>query len=147
MRSEDAQVVGEDLDESLALAAGMGASAQAAAEPAFDARMDTFALPTLPVFAPMEAALHLPAVTRLGPFAPWRRGLSAMTVLRHPCRRLPPLLRQTPATPKDLAHWESELVISPFVSPKTVFDGLLDHTLVLKFIAQKSGGGNPYSDL
>ncbi len=38
-------------------------------------------------------------------------------------------------------------MISPFVSPKTVFDGLLDHTLVLKFIAQKFGGGNPYSDL
>ena len=38
-------------------------------------------------------------------------------------------------------------VLSPFVKPKTVFNGLLDHTSVLKFIAQKFGDGEPYSDL
>ena len=30
---------------------------------------------------------------------------------------------------------------------KTVFKGVLDHTSVLKFIAQKFGNGGPYSDL
>ena len=39
------------------------------------------------------------------------------------------------------------LVISPFVKPKTVFNGVLDHTSVLKFVAQKFGAGKPYSDL
>jgi phospholipase C len=39
------------------------------------------------------------------------------------------------------------LVLSPFVSPKTVFHGTLDHTSILKFIAQKFGNGKPYSAL
>jgi phospholipase C len=39
------------------------------------------------------------------------------------------------------------LVLSPFVKPKTVFNKVLDHTSVLKFIAQKFGGGRPYSDV
>ncbi|MBI3852684.1 MAG: phospholipase [Verrucomicrobia bacterium] len=39
------------------------------------------------------------------------------------------------------------LVLSPFVKPKTVFNGILDHTSVLKFIAQKFGKGVPYSNL
>jgi phospholipase C len=38
-------------------------------------------------------------------------------------------------------------VLSPFVKPKTVFNGVLDHTSILKFIAQKFGKGQPYSDL
>jgi phospholipase C len=38
-------------------------------------------------------------------------------------------------------------VLSPFVTPKHVFNGVLDHTSVLKFIAQKFGNGNPYSDV
>ncbi len=90
--------MGEDLDESLALAAGMGASAQAAAEPAFDARMDTFALPTLPVFAPMEAALHLPAVTRLGPFAPMAAGVECND------RAAPPLPAIATAPPANASY-------------------------------------------
>lgn len=39
------------------------------------------------------------------------------------------------------------LILSPFVKPKTVFNGVLDHTSILKFIAQKFGNGKPYSDL
>jgi len=38
-------------------------------------------------------------------------------------------------------------VISPFVTPKTVFNQLLDHTSILKFIGQKFGNGGSYSDL
>jgi phospholipase C len=38
-------------------------------------------------------------------------------------------------------------VISPFVQAKTVFSQVLDHTSVLKFIAQKFGNGQPYSDV
>jgi len=38
-------------------------------------------------------------------------------------------------------------VVSPFVTPKTVFDKLLDHTSILKFIGQKFGPGGSYSDL
>jgi phospholipase C len=38
-------------------------------------------------------------------------------------------------------------VLSPFVKPRTVFSGVLDHTSILKFIAQKFGNGQPYSDL
>ena len=37
------------------------------------------------------------------------------------------------------------LVVSPFVKPGTVFSSVLDHTSILKFIAQKFGGGAPYS--
>ncbi len=37
------------------------------------------------------------------------------------------------------------LVISPFVAPKTVYNGNLDHTSVLKFIGRKFGKGEPYS--
>ena len=37
------------------------------------------------------------------------------------------------------------LVISPFVAPKTVYNGNLDHTSVLKFIGQKFGKGEAYS--
>ena len=38
-------------------------------------------------------------------------------------------------------------VISPFVTPKTVFKQLLDHTSILKFIGQKFGNGGSYSNL
>jgi phospholipase C len=38
-------------------------------------------------------------------------------------------------------------VISPFVSPKTVFSKRLDHTSILKFIGQKFGKNGSYSDL
>jgi phospholipase C len=38
-------------------------------------------------------------------------------------------------------------VLSPFVKPQTVFNGVLDHTSILKFIAQKFGNGQPYSDV
>jgi phospholipase C len=38
-------------------------------------------------------------------------------------------------------------VISPFVTPKTVFNQVLDHTSILKFIGQKFGKGGRYSDL
>src|SRR6202521_390915 len=38
-------------------------------------------------------------------------------------------------------------VISPFVNPKTVFNGRLDHTSILKFIGQKFGKNGSYSDL
>ncbi len=38
-------------------------------------------------------------------------------------------------------------VVSPLVKPKTVFNGVLDPTSVLKFIAQKFGGGKPYSEV
>jgi phospholipase C len=38
-------------------------------------------------------------------------------------------------------------VISPFVQPKTVFNKILDHTSILKFIGQKFGPGGSYSDL
>jgi phospholipase C len=38
-------------------------------------------------------------------------------------------------------------VLSPFVKPGTVYNGLLDHTSVLKFIGQKFGPGGRYSDL
>jgi phospholipase C len=38
-------------------------------------------------------------------------------------------------------------VISPFVKPKTVFNGRLDHTSILKFIGQKFGAHERYSDL
>lgn len=37
-------------------------------------------------------------------------------------------------------------VLSPFVRPQTVFNGTLDHTSVLKFIAQKFGNGVPYNN-
>lgn len=37
-------------------------------------------------------------------------------------------------------------VISPFVNPKTVFNGLLDHTSILKFIGQKFGKDGSYSE-
>jgi phospholipase C len=37
-------------------------------------------------------------------------------------------------------------VISPFVKPKTVFNGVLDHTSILKFLGQKFGDGS-YSRL
>jgi phospholipase C len=38
-------------------------------------------------------------------------------------------------------------VVSPLVQPRTVFNPVLDHTSVLKFIAQKFGNGQPYSDV
>jgi phospholipase C len=38
-------------------------------------------------------------------------------------------------------------VISPFVKPKTVYNGLLDHTSILKFIGQKFGSAGSYSNL
>lgn len=38
-------------------------------------------------------------------------------------------------------------VISPFVKPKTVFNGILDHTSILRFIGQKFGGTGGYSKL
>jgi len=37
-------------------------------------------------------------------------------------------------------------VISPFVRPTTVFNGVLDHTSILKFLGEKFGNGS-YSDL
>jgi phospholipase C len=37
-------------------------------------------------------------------------------------------------------------ILSPFVSPQTVFNGILDHTSVLKFIALKFGNGKPYNN-
>jgi len=37
-------------------------------------------------------------------------------------------------------------VISPFVKPKSVFNGVLDHTWILKFLGEKFGNGS-YSDL
>lgn len=37
-------------------------------------------------------------------------------------------------------------VISPFVRARTVFNGVLDHTSILKFLGEKFGGGS-YSDL
>lgn len=38
-------------------------------------------------------------------------------------------------------------VISPFAKPGAVFNGLLDHTSILKFIGQKFGPGGSYSDV
>ncbi len=38
-------------------------------------------------------------------------------------------------------------IISPFVKPKTVYNGVLDHTSILKFIGQKFGPGGSYSPL
>jgi len=38
-------------------------------------------------------------------------------------------------------------VISPFVKPKTVFNPVLDHTSILKFIGQKFGKNGSYSEL
>jgi phospholipase C len=38
------------------------------------------------------------------------------------------------------------LVISPFVTPQTVFNGVLDHTSILKFLGEKFGNGS-YSEL
>jgi phospholipase C len=38
-------------------------------------------------------------------------------------------------------------LISPFVKPQTVFNPLLDHTSILKFIGQKFGKTGSYSDL
>jgi phospholipase C len=38
-------------------------------------------------------------------------------------------------------------VVSPFVKPGTVYNGLLDHTSILKFIGQKFGPDGVYSDL
>jgi len=39
------------------------------------------------------------------------------------------------------------IVVSPFVSPKTVHNEILDHTSILKFIGQKFGKNGSYSDL
>src|SRR5579872_3678513 len=75
MRSEDGQVVCQHFGQGFTLAAGVGAPAQAAAESALDAGVDAFALPALSIFAPVKAALHLPTVAGLGPFAPVAAGI------------------------------------------------------------------------
>jgi phospholipase C len=66
----------------------------------------------------------------------------------------PPAIR---TDPPDGAHYQRPFetlgvrvpafVISPFVKPGTVFNGQLDHTSILKFIGQKFGANNSYSDL
>jgi phospholipase C len=65
----------------------------------------------------------------------------------------PPAL-QTDPPPNTYAKGFSTLgvrvpgfVISPFVKPKTVFNSILDHTSILKFIGQKFGKNGSYSDL
>jgi len=65
----------------------------------------------------------------------------------------PPALRTDPPSG---AHFQKPFealgvrvpafVISPFVEGRTVFNGLLDHTSILKFIGQKFGEGGRYSE-
>lgn len=65
----------------------------------------------------------------------------------------PPALRTDPPPG---AHYQNgfetlgvrvpAFVISPFVEPKSVFNPLLDHTSILKFIGQKFGPDGRYSD-
>ena len=66
----------------------------------------------------------------------------------------PPLLQTDPPPGaayqkpfKSLGVRVPAFVISPFVKPKTVFNGLLDHVSILKFIGQKHGANGSYSDL
>jgi len=65
----------------------------------------------------------------------------------------PPALRTDPPAGASYPGFETlgvrvpAFVISPFVNPKTVFNGRLDHTSILKFIGQKFGKGGSYSDV
>jgi phospholipase C len=66
----------------------------------------------------------------------------------------PPFLRtEPPAGARYKKSFETlgvrvpAFVISPFVKPKTVFNGRLDHTSILRFIGQKFGRDGSYSEL
>jgi len=66
----------------------------------------------------------------------------------------PPAIRTDPPTGASYTRSFETLgvrtpgfVISPFAKPSAVFNGVLDHTSVLKFIAQVFGNGQPYSDV
>jgi phospholipase C len=64
----------------------------------------------------------------------------------------PPALRTDPPPGASYKAFETlgvrvpAFVVSPFVKPGSVFSGLLDHTSILKLIAQVFGGGSGYSD-
>lgn len=65
----------------------------------------------------------------------------------------PPALRTDPPPGASYKPFETlgvrvpSFVISPFVKPGSVYNGLLDHTSVLKFIGQKFGKNGSYSAL
>ncbi len=65
----------------------------------------------------------------------------------------PPAIRTDPPTGISYRGFETlgvrvpAFIISPFVKPKTVFNRILDHTSILKFIGRKFGDGEGYSEL
>ena len=50
-----------------------------------------------------------------------------------------------PVTFSNLGPRVPGIIVSPFVMPGSVFSGLLDHTSILQFMAEKFGNGAPFS--